>query len=279
MIPLLVVAGLMSAGSAISGVFGASQARRQQKEASSKVEDYLDNIRTLSQAQLQQVMQAKEAWENTFGSIRDNLVNYYQNLNPNTEGARRVQALEKNFANASERINAELASRGLSTSGIAAQANTALLAELASKRAEAQYSAQGDVAKAQSDFYRGIAMPEQRALDYKEMQAMQNLAQANYAGANYFQQVASRSEASANAGMQQVGQALGSLGQTIGTGLVANELGLLGGSGTTSPAVGAALPPSQSSYFTPPPFQSLQPQQSGASLISRQDPFLKKFIN
>lgn len=275
MIPLLVVAGAMSAGSVISGAIGASQARKQQQEASAKVENYLNEIRNLSRDQLAQVMQAKEAWEQTFGSIRDNLVNYYQNLNPNSEGARRVQILEQNYSTMSDRLNSELASRGLATSGIATQANTALLADLASKRADAQYSVKGDIAKTQSEFYRGIAMPEQRALDYKEMQATQNLARAGYAGMDYFQQQANRSEASANAGMQQVGQALGGLAQTIGAGFMANELGLLGNS-TPQPSTTlgySQLPNSSDAYFVAP----LQQQASSAS-IYQQDPFLKKFI-
>lgn len=277
MIPLLVLAGITSGVSAISGLFGASQARKQQEQATAKVEEYLSAIRNLSQEQLQQVMQAKQDWENTFGGIRENLANYYQNLNPNTEAARRIQALEQNYNNASERINTELASRGLASSGIAAQANTALLSELASRRADAQYSAQGDVAKAQSQFYQGVAMPESRQLDFRESQALQTLAKANYAGADYYQQVANTAQGNANNAMQQVGQALGGIINTIATGVQANELGLLGQSTQPpSTALGYSnLPPSSNSYFSAPLTQ--QTNRSGG--IFQQDSFLKKFTN
>lgn len=268
----LVLLGLFSGLSALSGVVGSAQARRQQREYEEKAQGYLNRAQELSDEQLLKTQQALQAWEKAFGSIKDNLNSYYNSLNPASETARKVQSLEVNYQQANTRLNETLASRGLANSGIATQAQTQLLSNLATQKAEAEYNAPHDVAKQKLGYYASIAMPEKRSLDYQQMQAYQNKNNALLGGAQMYQGLANKSEQMANAGMQQVGSALGNLANTAFSYGMADQMGLLG---SAEPVVGESNFNWQTGNL---PNMPLTPQQQNlANDLSK--PFLSQFIN
>lgn len=270
----LILMGLFSGISALSGAVGAAQARRQQREYEEKAQGYLNRAQELSDQQLLETQKALQAWEKAFGSIKDNLNNYYNTLNPSSEAARKVQALEANYVQANTRLNESLASRGLSNSGIATQAQAQLLSNLATQKAEAEYTAPQDVAKQQLGYFSSVAMPEKRSLDYQQMQAYQNKNNALLGGAQMYQGLANKSEQMANAGMQQVGSALGNFANTAFSYGMADQMGLLGGA---QPVVGDSAPMFDWKQGNMPTMPLTPQQQNLANELSK--PFLSQFVN
>lgn len=85
-----------------------------------------------SAAQLAFSKEQYEDWKSVFGDVQDNLAAYYKNLTPASIEASGVQALNTEYAAASKNLTQSLAQRGISSSGLEAQAMT----DLAQKQAQ-----------------------------------------------------------------------------------------------------------------------------------------------
>lgn len=213
--PFSVASLLIGATSAISGLLGAKSASKNAKDYEQKGLDYLNKAQNLSNEQLLNAQKSHKLWEDTFGPIQQNLSNYYQSLNPTSEAARRVQELEQQYSQVTSRLTEDLASRGLLNSGIATQAQTALLANLANQRAEANYNAQADVANKQLGYFKDVGLQQQQLNTYEKTDAYRNLNQSYLDANRLYSSLASGAKSQANAGMSQVGQALGGIAGTF----------------------------------------------------------------
>lgn len=85
-----------------------------------------------SAAQLAFSKEQYEDWKAVFGDVQDNLAAYYKNLTPDSIEAQGIQALNTEYAAASKSLTQALAQRGISSSGLEAQAMT----DLAQKQAQ-----------------------------------------------------------------------------------------------------------------------------------------------
>ena len=114
-------------GSAVLGAASSASA--------SKASNSADASTASSQASAAQLAFSKEQyedWKSVFGDVQDNLAAYYKNLTPASIEASGVQALNTEYAAASKNLTQSLAQRGISSSGLEAQAMT----DLAQKQAQ-----------------------------------------------------------------------------------------------------------------------------------------------
>lgn len=83
-------------------------------------------------AQLAFSKEQYEDWKSVFGDVQDNLASYYKNLTPATIEAVGIQNINQQYSQANKQITQTLAQRGISGSGLEAQA----MVDLAQKQAQ-----------------------------------------------------------------------------------------------------------------------------------------------
>lgn len=91
-------------------------------------------------------------WKMIYGDLQENLGDYYKNLDLEDYETRGLQAVQQEFQLARDRVDADLAGRGLSTSGVQAATNIALESDAATKRATVRMNAPDIVAKEKQGF-------------------------------------------------------------------------------------------------------------------------------
>ena len=120
--------GAIIGSAAIGAASSASASSKASKSANAATEASSD----ASAAQLAFSKEQYEDWKSVFGDVQDNLAAYYKNLTPASIEASGVQALNTEYAAASKNLTQSLAQRGISSSGLEAQAMT----DLAQKQAQ-----------------------------------------------------------------------------------------------------------------------------------------------
>lgn len=124
-------AAVVGAGASMAASSNASDAAAAQTQASSQA----------TAAQLEFNKQQYADWKNTFGDISENLSKYYQSLTPAHIESAGLQNVNQAYAAAATKIDQSLAQRGITGSGIQAQAivdtNTKLAESQATIRAQA----------------------------------------------------------------------------------------------------------------------------------------------
>jgi len=115
-------AAVIGAGASMMAADSASDSANAATAASSQA----------TAAQLAFSKEQYEDWKSVFGDVQDNLSAYYKNLTPATIEATGIQALNTEYAAASKNLTQSLAQRGISSSGLEAQAMT----DLAQKQAQ-----------------------------------------------------------------------------------------------------------------------------------------------
>lgn len=106
----------------------------------------------MTKEQLEFQREQYDDWKEVYGDLQDNLGEYYNNLDPADYEARGLQTVQQEFQLARDRTEAQLAQRGLSTSGIQAAADVTLEADAAGKRAAVRMNAPEIVAKEKQGF-------------------------------------------------------------------------------------------------------------------------------
>ena len=121
-------------GVAIGGaaVIGAGASMMASSKASKSANAATAASSDASAAQLAFSKEQYNDWKSVFGDVEDNLAAYYKNLTPASIEASGVQALNTEYAAASKNLTQSLAQRGISSSGLEAQAMT----DLAQKQAQ-----------------------------------------------------------------------------------------------------------------------------------------------
>ena len=105
-----------------------------------------------SAAELEFAKQQYADWQKTFGNIEDTLATYYETLTPDTYASMGLQAAEKERSIALERINQNLAQRGLTGSGLEQSAIMQTELGTAEQKATVRANAPAEVAKQQLSF-------------------------------------------------------------------------------------------------------------------------------
>jgi len=91
-------------------------------------------------------------WLDAFGSVQDNLSDYYNSLTPEFFEARNLEAFEKEKTRAMDNLRIGLEQRGIATSGLAADAEADIEFASASERAKIRAEAPMRVAQEQLGF-------------------------------------------------------------------------------------------------------------------------------
>ena len=93
-----------------------------------------------------------EEWQNTYGSLEDNLAKYYETLTPTLRTMQGLQAFEKEKNTALKNLRENLAQRGIANSGIAAQTETSIALESAAERASIRAAAPMEAPREKASF-------------------------------------------------------------------------------------------------------------------------------
>ncbi len=104
--------------------------------------DYFASQQNQQEIQRQMAQAQYDDWESTFGSIQDNMSNYYQAMDPKDFAAYSKQTVDQAYSDASDRLAKTLASRGIQGGGIEASARGLLEGDTAAQRAQLQFGAQ-----------------------------------------------------------------------------------------------------------------------------------------
>jgi hypothetical protein len=162
----------------------------------------------VSWAQLDFQERQYEEWKAIFGDIQENLSGYYKTLTPEVQAATNLQAIQREYQVSRDNIQRQLAQRGISDSGVMAQAATDLEMARAQQSATARAMAPQQVAQQQSAFL-GLGLGQQGALQAGIANAYSQQAQLSMQQAGVYGQQA------AVAG-QGYGQAIGAIGNIAG---------------------------------------------------------------
>lgn len=99
-----------------------------------------------------------DEWEATYGTVEDQLANYYETLSPTLRITQGLEAFEKEKERGMKQLNETLAQRGIDRSGMAAQIETQVAVDSAEERARIRAAAPMEVAKEKLGFLNtGIA--------------------------------------------------------------------------------------------------------------------------
>lgn len=137
-----VAAGVVTAGAA---VYGASKTAAVSKSTARKANK-------IAQEELDFAQEQYQDWKDTYGDVQDNLSEYYTNLTPEFLEVQGLEAFEKEKDLAMDKLRENLAQRGISTSGIAAQTEIMSSISSAEERARIRAAAPMEAAKQQLDF-------------------------------------------------------------------------------------------------------------------------------
>ena len=91
-------------------------------------------------------------WQATYGGIEDNLADYFDKLNPELRAVQGLEAYEKEKDAQLKKLHENLAQRGLGTSGIMADVDTAFALDSAAERARIRAEAPMQVAQEKLGF-------------------------------------------------------------------------------------------------------------------------------
>ncbi len=132
--------------------------------------DYFNSQQDQQEVQRQMAQSQHDDWESTFGSIQDNMSNYYQSLDPNDFLKTSKQTVDKAYADANDRLAQTLATRGIQGGGVEASARGLLEGDTAAQRAQLQFGAQQTHNQQTQNFLNS---------GMQQSQAQNNLLQAN----------------------------------------------------------------------------------------------------
>lgn len=196
----VVAAGII--GSAVVGAYSSSKAgdaasdSAQQQRDAQKSGDLL--AKEASDAQLAFQQQQYDDWQNVYGDIQANLSNYYGSMTPDSVTALGLQNIEASYSQSKLNLDRTLAQRGITNSGINAQAQTSLEISRMNAGAELRQAAPQMVAQQQMGFLGaglGLESTLQQGISSAYSQQMNlGVSQANTAAqleAGYSQQAAS----------------------------------------------------------------------------------------
>jgi len=137
-----IAAAVIGGVAAVGGGYMASRSASKDRKAASKADA----------ASLAFEQQKYDDFRETYGSIEENLSEYYSSLTPDYYEARGLEAFQKEQQFALENVRANLAQRGIEDSGIAAATEVAFAQEGATQRANIRATAPSMAAEEKRGF-------------------------------------------------------------------------------------------------------------------------------
>lgn len=125
--------------------------------------------------------QRYDDWQAVYGSVQDNLSNYYSNLTPEYIETQGLEAVEIERAKALGRLDVDMAQRGITDSGIAGKQLKDIELGTAEQRATVRATAPSLVAEEQSRFLQ-IGLGQNPDESMSRMLANQAITKENRAG-------------------------------------------------------------------------------------------------
>ena len=141
-------------------------------------------------------------WQDTYGSVQENLSNYYSTLTPEYYEAQGLEQFQKTQQDAMQGVREDLVRRGIADSGIAANIETTAALEAAESKATIRAQAPGIAASEQRQFLQ-IGLGQNPGASYGQVLSQQ----------------ASQATSTAQAANQASGQATADAVRVVGTGL------------------------------------------------------------
>lgn len=238
------ILSIMGAISGISSIGSAISNSKAHQEALDLQKDQFDWLKSLTEEQKALFMRELEGYESVFGSLEKNLANYYENLSADNVIKAKTAELSKSFSAARQELSAELARRGLSSSGAAVAGYNDLAYRQIQEQANIRDRANADVMQAKLGWYDRGQRVKSQALNGLQRAYSQGANTATYLADHYGRQASQFSSNAASAGS--------SLGSTIGS--IVNA-GLLYGEQSkglpNATAAGSTLKPSGSWSYDP----------------------------
>lgn len=136
-------------GGAVIGLAGTYLSSKKSSKAARKAGQLSADA---DAARLEFERERYDEWQDTYGAIEDQLAAYYETLDPTLRTVQGLEQYEKEKDRAMKRMNENLAQRGISTSGIAAQGEMEFAVGSASERARIRAEAPISVAKEKLGF-------------------------------------------------------------------------------------------------------------------------------
>lgn len=124
--PITAILGVMGALSATSSIASAIGLSQDKKEALNLQKEHFAWMKQASEKQQQLFAQQLSAYESMFGPVEKTLANYFNNLSADAFIKSESASLSSAFSEARQRLNEDLARRGLNSSGQAMQGMTDL---------------------------------------------------------------------------------------------------------------------------------------------------------
>jgi len=210
-----IVAGIGAIASVWTGAVAAADAKETAATAAEQQQTALDNQLLALQQQRELGQEQMAIWDSVYGPVERNLSNYYSNLTPKRLETMGHQANAQQFQAMGKQLQASMAQRGISGSGVEGAAMMGMSAQQAMANAQVTQQAPERVAQAQQSFLsRGDAL-RSVAMGMKG-QGLQGQAGAygnQAAFANQQMLTAQQQEQQAYAG---IGQGLGAAAQAYG---------------------------------------------------------------
>lgn len=152
-----------------------------------------------------------QQWEDTFGPVSANLSDYYNRLDADNFTSRNLAYLNREYEDSIKNLSANLAQRGLESSGAAAEGLTVLEQGRARDAAEIRSTAPEYVAQQQASFL-GMGLGLESSLSSGLASSSANLS-------NIYSNSANQSMALQSQYANQASQAMTGVGQAVGTGV------------------------------------------------------------
>lgn len=123
--------------SAVSALASSNSASKQAKAADRRQAMAMN----AQQNELDFAKEQYDDWQNIFGPIQENLSEFYKDLTPDLIETQGLEAIEQERARMTTQLDQNLAQRGISDSGVAAQAQTDIAMQTAEQRAKVRAEA------------------------------------------------------------------------------------------------------------------------------------------
>jgi hypothetical protein len=130
---------------AVSAVSAASSASSARNQAAKDADRAADSAAAQLEFEKEQYAEQKERWDATYGSVEENLADYYTNMTSDYYAVQGVEAFQAEQQAALTTVRETLAQRGLATSGTAAATEIASAVSQASGRAAIRAEAETKV--------------------------------------------------------------------------------------------------------------------------------------
>jgi len=190
-----VIGGAVSLMSSNSASKAASKASAQAEEWMNKAWDigtestnladkFANTLNSISEEYGEHAQQIWQDWEEMYGPLEKNLVNYYNNLDPNKFSTQWKAQIEQSLNKELNQFKQAAAQSGIASSGMMLQAQKDMSYKQAMANAQADIAAPEKVAQMQQGFYGQFGAPQKNMAQNLQGQAIMNKANFGQMGLN-----------------------------------------------------------------------------------------------